>query len=252
MDVDRMCNDSHDPQITALCACRAVLENNSRLYTDFIKQMKDYSQSNQKYQDYLKARSQHLQERNDEQTRWNNAVMYGPCQGVVDQCNTLNADWTRKSGTGIEECDPSSFLHGRAYCKYTDEFIQRKMAEWEVTHPPPPVVGQPILPGTFSLPDVECCSQSFSNISGDSVQFGNVIQECQLEINNKIENIIGDRTHTLAPVSPTTSPPSPTTSPPSSTSLTSPPQSPDSDKLIYILSGIGLFLLIVCILIWRS
>lgn len=248
MDVDRTCNDSHDPQITALCACRAVLEANSRLYTDFIKQMQDYTQSNQKYQDYLKAKSQHLQERNDEETRWNNAVMYGPCQTVVDQCNELNADWTRKSGSGIVACDPSSFLHGRAYCKYTPEFIQRKMAQWDVTHPAPPEVGKPIVPGTFSLPNIECCSQSFANISGDMVQFKNVIQECQLEIDSKIANTRSDEmshmSHTLAPI--------PTTLPVSTTPGLVVPYNSSNHTLIYVLSGATLALLIVCIVIWRS
>lgn len=181
-DADEICASSSivGTQLGPLCDCRGILKQNDKMYQDYATRLKTYREMEDALNDYntklgawdtdRKAYQKPLDEYR-QNTSW--------CLGFDKVGKTVDSacpDLDPNLKTVSQEVSNSTCWD--VTCGYTDAYITKNMNDWRAAHTPPPPVPQPIAPGTLIGQDVNCCLQQFSNITGDSVAFRNIIQTC--------------------------------------------------------------------------
>lgn len=250
-ELDEACKkaQAEDPtsQMSSLCSCRDALRINQQLLKDYIEQSDYYTDAKADYDKYLLEVSDRKNRRDLFESKvlgYRNRLACSG-SGVFDTAKTCSdssvalplspkdywesdttkvsrSDWRGGGYTGFENCGDGIF-NIRAVCKYNDTGKKAWMDRWDYHFPPPYEASEPIPPAELKLNNIMCCDQSFSNISGNQVQFDNVIQDCQLKINQELGKIFKGTLDKVpsAIVKSKTSPPTPSASPFPSTSTTS-------------------------------
>lgn len=235
-DADQICASPGivGTQLGPLCDCRGILKQNDKMYQDYAVRLKTYRDMEDALNNYNIQLAEWDKKRKEyqtpldeyrEKTTW--CQDFGNIGKTVQSaCPDLNPN-LKFIG---QEVNNSTCWN--VTCGYSDDYIARSMNAWKVQHTPPPPVPDPILPGTLIGQDVNCCLQQFSNITGDSVAFRNIIQTCGEALDCCVQNpqaCVRDsygRILSCQADSPTQSPSLPPSLPPSTTPLASQTPSP--------------------------
>lgn len=189
-DVDTLClkeqEENPESQLASLCSCRQALKGNTTILKNYINQSSNYEQMVNNYNEYLKR-----------MTKWTNYY-----NGYEDSLRSFREDtncgkvgWDDSSRQKCHQKGMDTDIAKQSryncdglvdVCKYTQAYITQKLNQYKGLNPKPPRVAEPILPGQIGLANVVCCDQNFQNIQAGSVEFNNIVQKCQFNINQRI------------------------------------------------------------------
>jgi len=139
-------------------------------------------------------------------------------------------------------------LYRRGICQRNTDKVNADLLVWERNNPIPIKPTFSNERPVFKTEPIQCCSQIFSDISTTTgaLNFNNIVQTCNQEINTKIKNLIVTPTPTKSSITSTPITSTPITSTPiTSTPITS---TPDNSKESNIIIKYGIIFAILFII----
>jgi hypothetical protein len=179
-------------QLEIACNCKkasdalaSLVDTYNRQYEEYSKRLANHNKSRGEWENNHSNWRRNRDIKKNELGNHDHYAGCGACRSNPDcpggwtwagNNNNCHASWL--PGTGCERV-----------CRRTDEQIERDMSGWYGWNPEPsePKFNEnpPIAP---SGNNVQCCTQLFSGIKADSVNFKNIQQECNQMINDMVKS----------------------------------------------------------------
>lgn len=202
-----------------LCSCQAALDVNRKVYQDYVRDFNEFQQQDQAYRQYLTAVTNHKNARvqyqltNYDGVRWKSQCYPSETGNKPAKCADINPNYQStcqqseftvtdswlcrpasngqteeediKSGGG--DCTQSGAIGDHLnQCVYKPEYIRQMMAQWDVQNPLPSAVPPPVQVAEMHLSNLMCCDQSIDQVTADQAKVGNMIQNCQLNLQSTL------------------------------------------------------------------
>lgn len=169
----------------------------------------------------------------DEKKPWNNCVAWNDTQSGAhnDWCrNDAGQGWYHAGQTG----SGCSAGFGKGVCQRTTDQVIVDLRNAGYNAGEPAVPGQPIPPIPPNGNNIQCCSQMFSNITADNINFSDIQQNCSQTIQQQIQSAISATT-------------AQTTLPPQKLQATQAPETTTTFQNNIPLIGIIVLIIILCL-----
>ena len=243
MSLDPCINPPSGSQLASACACQRAAEALSAQVEAYNIAVEDFATRHAEWENQM--------------TNYNDNLIPLWNQRSNNKLNSLTNEVLKtgcgtKCPSGYYEIDYwycSSSLTYKRDCKRTSDQIQTDWNAWVQANPAPvappePTLGVPAPNGSNIL----CCSQEFSGITADDVEFDNIVQQCQQNITNQIvaaavQDTAGNSANVIGSI----------TTPPPTTPITT-PQPPKSTTAARssIIAMIILLLILIPLFIWLA
>ena len=218
-----------NPQLDAICACKdasdAIVKEVAAFQIARTQYDSDYSEHERKKESWSQQKNLHETQKIDQKNYLINEKKYSnnPVDANLADGNRICNDdfgggWYK---TGWEGNYGIFGALRKVICQRNTDKVNSDLLAWEKNNPAPiePVFSK-AAPNSVSN-TLQCCSQNFSNISTTTgaLSFSGIVQNCNQEINTKIDNLLATPT------------PSSITSTPVTTSSSKPTPTPDQSKV---------------------
>ena len=227
-------------QLGSLCACSASSSALQSALTSYENQFTLYNTEQANYSTYVNAQAKWLELYNTEQNSFSSqrqgsstCAPAGNCQNSAGGCqNGWGSDGTISGN--VDNCNIWGVSTGcRVQCSPNQATISNHMSSWQNSNPAPAVVVNPgNSPSAPSGINIQCCSQLFSNITANSVNFSDINQQCGQKIGAQIAAAAASTSNTSA------------------SSSSNPSTSSNTTKMIvYIIAGLLIIFLLYFIIL---
>jgi hypothetical protein len=152
---------------------------------DYETHLKNMANYNIEYKKWQNIHDRWSSDKSNEEKRLADDIIYAGCGACGTQRGCPGGyDWKYTEGCGW----------GNTLCQYrcgrNKDQISIDLKEWLANNPEPK---PPLVPTFEKKPpsgiNIQCCNQLFSGVKADTVNFSNIAQQCELKIQNDINNI---------------------------------------------------------------
>jgi hypothetical protein len=241
-DLDKLCaNPGSNQALISACGCldasktfksgvdtyNLIAKQNASVTTGHNIDLQNWQPKHDKWDQDKSKNTKQLQD----ERKWSNCNTLG--QRGTDVCRSgFDNGW---DFTGSQDCSDCFWCLTKKYqCQRTSDKILQDTNTWVRTNPEPMKPAEPQQTNNnFPVANIQCCSQMFTGITGDSVNIFGTQQNCTQKITNQITQALTPTPGTSPSTLPTTptSGTSPSTLPTTPTPATSPtpPTDPPPD-----------------------
>lgn len=195
LDTICACKDASDVIVKEVAAFQLARQQYDSDYSAFSKSREDW---NVKFDTWKRQKIDQEQYLINEKKKLNECLIAN--NGASEFCSQDHGSGWKFSYWENDNCG----LFRRGICQRNTDKINSDLLAWERINPAPI---EPVF--TKEAPNsvtntLQCCSQNFSDISTTSgaLSFSGIVQNCNQEINTKINNLLATPSPTSVPTSP--------------------------------------------------